>query len=317
MEHGAAMRSVLFVPGNSMRMIVKAAGLPADVIVFDLEDAVPLSEKATARIMVRDAIAAAGRAGSAVYVRVNALGTGLADDDLAFSVVPGLAGIMLSKTQTADDVTALAGSIAGIEKERGMAPGVRVLPLIETAQGVLNAAAIAPAHERVAALAFGAGDYCRDMGREASSLSPEQTELLFARSAIANAAVAAGVRAIDTVFFGLLTDREAFARELDLATRLGFHGKLLIHPTQIEPTNRAFSPAPAEVERSRRLIEAFEAARSRGAGCISFEGRMVDAMNCARAREVVAAAEAAAAGDRRRQTMSPVSLTEFFPAAGT
>ncbi len=281
------MRSMLFVPGNSMRMIAKAATLPADAIILDLEDAVPLPDKATARIMIRDSIKGVKLGGSYVFVRVNALTTNLTAEDLKFVAVEGLDGLMLAKSETKSDIVELDSMLEETEKGGGLEPrSLKVVPLIESAKGVINAYEIASASERIIAVAFGAGDYYRDLGRGAS-FSPEQTELLYARSRIVNCSVAAGVQAIDTVFFGLLTDREGFMKEMMLALQLGFKGKLLIHPTQIEPVNKAFSPLPDEAEYARRVVEAFEEAQARGLGAISFEGKMIDYMNYKQAKDLV------------------------------
>lgn len=270
-----------------MRMITKAATLPADAIILDLEDAVPLPDKATARIMIRDSIKGVKLGGSYVFVRVNALTTNLTTEDLKFVAVEGLDGLMLAKTETKSDIVELDSMLEETEKGGGLEPrSLKVVPLIESAKGVINAYEIASASERIIAVAFGAGDYYRDLGRGAS-FSPEQTELLYARSRIVNCSVAAGVQAIDTVFFGLLTDREGFMKETMLALQLGFKGKLLIHPTQIEPVNKAFSPLPDEAEYARRVVEAFEEAQARGLGAISFEGKMIDYMNYKQAKDLV------------------------------
>ena len=270
-----------------MRMIAKAATLPADAIILDLEDAVPLPDKATARIMIRDSIKDVKLGGSYVFVRVNALTTNLTAEDLKFVAVEGLDGLMLAKSETKSDIVELDSMLEETEKGLGLEPrSLKVVPLIESAKGVINAYEIASASERIIAVAFGAGDYYRDLGRGAS-FSPEQTELLYARSRIVNCSVAAGVQAIDTVFFGLLTDREGFMKEMMLALQLGFKGKLLIHPTQIEPVNKAFSPLPDEAEYARRVVEAFEEAQARGLGAISFEGKMIDYMNYKQAKDLV------------------------------
>jgi len=197
------LRSMLFVPGNSMRMIVKAASLAADAIILDLEDAVPLSEKETARIMIRDSVKVIKFAGYYVFVRVNALSTNLTAEDLRSVCVEGLNGVMLPKTETKDDVVKLTRMLEEIEKGLKLEPGsLTVIPLIESAKGVMNSFEIASVSERVIAVAFEAGDYYRDLGRDVSSLSPEQTELLYARSQIVNSSQAAGIQAIDTPFWG-------------------------------------------------------------------------------------------------------------------
>jgi len=305
------LRSMLYVPGNSMRMITKAATLTSDAIILDLEDAVALPDKATARIMVRDSIKAIKSGGAYVFVRVNALTTNLTAEDLKLVVVKGLDGIMLAKTETKSDVAELDSMIEEAEKGSGLRPGtLTIVPLIESAKGVVNVYEIASASKRLVAVTFGAGDYYRDLGRAVSLLSPEETELLYARSQIVNGSRAAGVQAIDTPFFGLLTDRESFTKETTLALQLGFKGKQLIHPTQIEFVNKIFSPSVDEAEYSRRLVEAFEEAQARGLGAISFEGKMIDIMSYKQAKELVNFAEITAEKEKGGQ-LRPL-LSQFF-----
>ncbi len=306
------LRSMLFVPGNSMRMITKAATLASDAIILDLEDAVPLPDKATARIMVRDSVKAVKSGGAYVFVRVNALTTNLTAEDLKF-VVEGLDGIILPKTETKSDVVELDGMLEEAERSSGLERGsLKVVPLIETAKGVINAYEIASASERVAAVAFGAGDYYRDLGRNVSFLSPEQTELLYARSHIVNGSRAAGVQAIDTPFFGLLTDMKGFAKETTLVLQLGFKGKLLIHPAQIDIANKIFSPSQDETKYARRVVEVFEEAQSRGLGAISFEGKMIDYMSYKQAKDFVSFVETIAGKEEKRQRAPSISLSQFF-----
>ena len=307
------LRSLLFVPGNSMRMITKAANLAADGIIFDLEDAVPLPDKETARIMVRDSIKAVKSDRVYLFVRVNALITGLTAEDIQFVAVDGLDGILLSKAEAKSDVAELDGMLEKAERERGLKPGsFKIMPLVETAKGVVNAYEIAAASERIVAVSFGAGDYYRDMGRSASSLSPEQTELLYARSQIVIASRAAGLPALDTAFFGLLTDREGFEKEALIALQLGFKGKLLIHPMQIEIANRIFSPSPDEAAEARRVVTAFEEAQARGLGAVSFEGKMIDIMSYRQAKDLVSFVEFIAEREKIRQRGSSVSIFRFF-----
>lgn len=307
------LRSMLFVPGNSMRLITKAATLASDAIILDLEDAVPLADKGTARIMVRDSIKAIKSGVSALFVRVNALITNLTSEDLRFVCVEGLDGIMLAKAEAESDVVKLAGMLEEAEKGLGLKLGsLTIVPLIESAKGVVNTYEIASASKRVVAVAFGAGDYYRDLGRSVSFLSPEQTELLYARSQIVNGSRAAGIQAIDTPFFGLLTDREGFMRETILALQLGFKGKLLIHPTQIDFVNKTFSPSLDEAGYSRRVVEAFEEAQAKGLGAISFEGKMIDIMSYRQAKELVNFVEVVAEKEKKRQLAPAISLSQFF-----
>ncbi len=310
------LRSLLFVPGNSMRMIIKAATLPVDAVIFDLEDAVPLPDKETARVMVRDSVKAVKAGGAHIFVRVNALSTGLTAADLEAVAVSGLDGILLAKAESGADVVEASGMLAGIEKKRGLEAGsIRIMPLVETARGVLNAGEIAAGGERVVAVAFGAGDYYRDLGLSVASLTPEQTELLYARSQTVVASRAAGAPALDTVYFGPLTDREGLMKETELARRLGFKGKMVIHPAQVEVVNRVFSPSPEEAEESRKIVAAFEEAQGRGLGAISLDGKMIDIMNYRQARDMVDFVELIAEREEKRRQSSGPSLLQYFTAS--
>lgn len=312
------LRSMLFVPGNSMRMITKAATLPSDAIILDLEDAVPLPDKGTARIMVRDSEKALNAGGSYVFTRVNALPTNLTEEDLSYVVTEGLDGIMLAKTETESDVETLEGMLNEAEKSSGLKTGsLAIIPLVESTKGILNAYEIASASERVVAVAFGAGDYYRDLGRDVAALSREEVELLYARSHLVNASRAAGIQTIDTPFFGLLTDREGFIDQATLALRLGFKGKLLVHPMHIELVNRIFSPSESEVEYAGRLVEAFEEAQERGLGAISFDGKMVDIMNYKQSKDLVNLVEIITQKEKRRKETPAISLSHFFTASSS
>ena len=308
----ALLRSVLFVPGNNMRMIAKIATLDADAVILDLEDSVPLFDKETARIFIRDSMKPIKSSGISVFVRVNALSTELTKEDLKFVVVKDLDGIMLPKTETRVDIVKIKRMLRKTEKKIGIEQrNFKIIPLIETSKGVMNVHSIASASSRIVAIAFGAGDYYRDIGRDISSISSEQNELLYARSKIVNDSRAAGIPAIDTPYMGLLTDKKGLERETKRALQLGFKGKLLIHPNQIKITNEIFSPSENEVEYAKQLVAAFEEARNKGLGATSFEGKMIDKMHYQQAKELLDFAKIIAGKEKKRQERS-VSLFEFF-----
>jgi citrate lyase subunit beta/citryl-CoA lyase len=312
----SVLRSMLFVPGNNLRMIVKACTLTADAVILDLEDAVPLGDKPTARVIVRDSVQAIRKRGMYVFVRVNALPTGLTTDDLESIILGCPDGIMLAKTESKDDVVEVSRIIREVEKREGLELGiVKMVALIESAKGIINAREIAFADKRMVAMAFGAGDYCRDLGRNVSFLTPQQTELLYARSHLVNCSVAAGIQSIDTTFFGLLTDTAGFAQEAALALQLGFNGKLCIHPSQLSIVNATFAPSPGEIDYAHRLVEAFEEAQAKGVGAISFEGKMVDGMNYQQSRALTTYAASISAKQKQKLNTPYVSLSEFFTAA--
>lgn len=311
------LRSMLYFPANSVRMVVKSATLPVDAVILDLEDAVSLDDKETARIMARGFVRLIKKRGIRVFVRINSIATGLTIEDLKSVVVEGLDGVMLAKTETESDMASLCEMLSEIEQRSGVTPqSTQLIPLIESAKGLVNSLQIALASDRTVALAFGAGDYYRDLGRDVSSISKDQIELLYARSQIVNVSRAAGVQSIDSPFLGSLTDKEAFLREVELAAQLGFNGKQCIHPTQVEPINNMFSPSRGEIERAGRIVEAFEQAQARGLGVMSFEGRMVDHMTYRQAKDVLAIASIM--DEKRRAIMQNtpfVRLSEVFSQA--
>jgi citrate lyase subunit beta/citryl-CoA lyase len=294
-------------------MTTRAATLPCDAVIFDLEDAVPLPEKETARILVSGFVKMVKQRGIAAFVRVNSLATGLTKMDLESTVVEGLDGIVLAKTETGSDVAQLERDLTEVEQNSKLSPrSVKVVPLIESAKGVMNALQIASTSDRVIALAFGAGDYYRDLGRDVLQLSRDEMELLFARSQIVNACRAAGIQAIDTPFLGLLTDKEGLAREIKQSVQLGFRGKKCIHPSQIEPINVAFSPSQEDVNRAGRIVKAFEEAQERGLGATSLDGRMIDYMSFQQARDLLATSKGIEERKRASSDETYVSMHEVF-----
>ena len=280
-------RSVFFIPGGSERFLAKASGIRADIVAFDLEDAVPPAEKARARELVRAHLKAVG-AGSRAYCRVNGWETGLTFDDLEGVVHGGLAGISLSKCEGPGDVRSLDAALEGLEQSRGLPPGsVEIQLFIESARGLVQAYDAATSCPRVQSLVLGALDYARDMG-----LSPKgkSAGLAHARAALAVSARAAGCLPIDHVYIDY-RDLEGFERSTLEGRDLGYAGRMLFHPDQIEPCHRVFAPSDDEVAWAERVVAAFEAeALPAGLAAISFEGRMADLATYESARSVLAAA---------------------------
>jgi citrate lyase subunit beta/citryl-CoA lyase len=276
------LRTILFVPGNKPRMLDKARTLPADAVILDLEDGVPPGEKSAARASVRQALEV-GDYAPCVILRINAFSTGLGEEDLqqAFSV--GVRAICLPKAETEGDVERLALLIDAVEREWGLPAGaVRIFLMIETALGVLNAYRMA-CRRRVHALCLGGEDLARDLG---GVRTREGHELAHARAQMVLAARAAGALAIDTIYTDL-ADLDGLLAEAHQARQMGYSGKLILHPAQIDPVHRAFAPTLEEVAHARRVLEAFEAAKARGDGVIALDGQMVDAPVVERARELL------------------------------
>jgi len=271
----ALLRSVLFVPGIRPDRFERAVLAGADAVVFDLEDSVDPARKAEARRAVGQFLGAPRPSGPLLLVRVNGAGTTWHRDDVTFAA--GLAarpGVVVPKAEAPDTIAAVAAAL------RGRA----LLPLVETARGVLNAASLAAAAP-VPAVLFGAEDLTAEVGVP-RTLDGE--ELLFARSQVVLAATAAGADAIDAVFTAL-EDLDGLRRDASRARALGFRGKMAVHPDQIPVIHDVFTPSAADVAHARRVVEAFDAAEARGEGVIRLDGRMIDAPVVARARRVLGA----------------------------
>ncbi|MDP3525182.1 MAG: CoA ester lyase [Hoeflea sp.] len=284
------MRSLLFVPGDSERKMEKAAASGADALILDLEDSVAPSRKAEARRMVASYLAGADRSDQApkLIVRINALDTGLTDDDLA-AVVPGAPdAILLPKAGSGADLQDLGARIAVEEAEAGLPDGgIRVHALMtETAGGMLAASSFASKSARLSALAWGAEDLAAAIGAASNKDEEGRYTDVFrmARSLTILAAAHADVDAIDTVFTDF-RDAGGLEAECRAAVRDGFSGKMAIHPDQVGVINMAFTPAPADVERAVRILALFAAAGP-DAGVLSLDGKMIDRPHLRQAERV-------------------------------
>ena len=289
-------RSLLFVPANNWKMLNKAATEQEDAVIIDLEDACPMADKETGRILARDSAALYRKQGIDVLVRINSLQTqGLAAEDIRVIVTKDLDGIILAKTETGKDIRAVERLLDKAEKVNKVKKRVVILPLLESPKGILNAREIAAASDRVVGLSFGAADYMRELGAgfAVTKMTPDEYApfLAYPRSKISVAAAAFGILAIDTPFFGLLTDHERLERETNMVRFMGFKGKLATHPRQIETLNRIFSPSEEDVALSRRMIDAYREAEAEGKGAATLDGKMIDVAMYKMGMETVAKAE--------------------------
>ena len=286
------VRSWLYVPGQRERMVEKSFGLAADAVIYDLEDAVPIAEKQAARDLLTRMLAKPQAKGSPRrYVRVNHPShTEVFEADLACAVRLGVEGIGLPKVETADEVKQVDDALTRHEKQTGAEPGaIRIMLLIESPLGLMDAYAIASSSPRIIAIAFGGEDFSREMGLPLVKTA-EAKEQIFARSTVAIAAAAAGVQSIDVIWTAL-ADLDGIAEEAAQARRLGFSGKAAIHPDQIGPINRAFSPSEDEVAYAREVLAAYEAAVAEGTGAINYKGAFLEEPVIARARRLLELAE--------------------------
>ncbi|MFP6747321.1 MAG: CoA ester lyase [Alphaproteobacteria bacterium] len=280
-------RSMLFVPTNVPKFIDSAPSRGADAYILDLEDSVPMAEKANARTLVREAAASVGRGGADVLVRINRPWR-LMVRDIEASVDANVCAFMVPKAADAGHIKAIAEMLDELEAERGLAPGhTRLVAMIETTEAYFQAVEIATAHPRVVAMNLGSEDFALSAG-----MLPEEEGLFQPTLHIMLAARAA--RVLPLGFVGTIAeyrDTELFRRRAEQAARLGFLGAACIHPLQVDILNQAFTPSEAAVARARGVIAAYDAAKSEGRGSIEFEGKMIDEPIIQRAEQTLARAE--------------------------
>jgi len=284
-------RSLLFIPGNNERFLKKSIKLQADILCFDLEDSVPSNEKEAARILVARYLASRqGENDSFIYVRINSFDSGLVDGDLERIVMNGLDGIVLPKIGNSEEVTQIIHKIDAIVSKRKLTSGIRIIPSIETARGVVNANSIASSHKNVTALVFGVFDYLYDM-----NIDVEYDDFVsynYARSKIPVDARAAGIDALDGIWQNV-NDIDGLIKDAAIAKKLGYSGKTLIHPSHINPVHDIFRPTKKQIEWAKKVLAAlqdtFEKGNLRGAKLL--EGKMIDAVHYKQAKAVISAAE--------------------------
>jgi citrate lyase subunit beta/citryl-CoA lyase len=269
-------RSLLFVPANQRRMLDKLGALPADGFIFDLEDTVPPPEKANARAMAAETIAKTP--GNKSWVRVNAVPSGFLHEDLeAFVGVPGLAGFVVPKQDSFGDVAAVDRMITSIETRKGLAVGgTPIIVMIESAAGVLSARQIISGAKRIESVVYAGGEDGDMNVSLGATWSSEGPEMMFVRQFTFVAARAADIKyPLDGVYSNI-RDPDGFRRDTLLSKRLGFRGRTVIHPTQIDAANEIYMPTAAELDYARRVIEAYNEALARGIGSTTVDGKLVD-----------------------------------------
>jgi citrate lyase subunit beta/citryl-CoA lyase len=265
-------RTMLFIPGNHPGMVQDAQVYAPDAIMLDLEDSVTPEEKDAARLLVYHALKSVDYGKTEMVVRINPLHSSYGHKDVQAAVKAGAQVIRMPKTETAAEVVELEKAIEAVEAPLGCVGRTQIMAAIESAQGVMNAFAIAAASKRMMGIALGAEDYCANLK---TSRSKAGVELLYARQTLVVAARAAGIDALDTVYSDL-NDEESFRTELQLIKQLGFDGKSIINPRQIAIVNEIFMPTPREIEKARAILAGIREAQKRGSGVIAVDGKMVD-----------------------------------------
>ncbi|HTZ81984.1 MAG TPA: aldolase/citrate lyase family protein [Candidatus Acidoferrales bacterium] len=279
-------RSRLYIPGSEPKYFINAALHGADGIILDLEDSVHVSEKDAARLVVRNALRAVDFLECERMVRINQIPLGLEDLNEVVPESPDL--ILIPKVETPSQVLEVTTRIAEIKADYGITRPIWIMPILESALGIENALAIAKASDKIVALTIGLEDYTADLGVVKTSAGAES---LYARQRVVNAAHAAGIQAIDSVF-GDVGDMNGL-RAWGLNSRaLGFEGMGCVHPTQIPVIHEAFAPSTAEIERARKIVAAYNEAQERGIGVVSLGSKMVDPPVVQRALKLIARAQA-------------------------
>ena len=280
-------RALLYVPGTSMKMMTKAAGLEVDSVCLDLEDAVALGQKEEARALVAQALAELDFGRTERCVRINEAGSDLARADLEAILPLHPDAIILPKVDSPDALLWADEMLLEAETRHGWPiGGIALIALIETAMGVVRLADIAASTPRLQALAFGAEDLMADVGGKRTS---SNREVAYPRSAVAITAAAFGLQALDQVFV-TYKDLDGFRAEAEEAAILGYQGKQVIHPAQAQVAQEVFTPSEEEIAHAQRVLEAMREAEARGEGVFALDGKMVDGPMIKAARRVLARA---------------------------
>jgi citrate lyase subunit beta/citryl-CoA lyase len=286
---GRLRRTMLFVPGNNPGMLKDAGLYGADSLMFDLEDAVAVTEKDSARFLVHNAIKSLDYGDTEIVVRINGLDTPFGKDDIEAVVRAGVDVIRLPKTEVAEDVKAVEAIVEEVERKIGQVARTRLMAAIESTIGIINAYSIATSSKRLMGIALGAEDYVTNLK---TKRYPDGMELMGARSQIVIAARAAGIYALDTVYSDI-DNEEGFRREVELIKQLGFDGKSVINPKQIKPVHEIFTPTEKEIKKSVDIVRAARAAQKQGLGVIALNGKMIDKPIIERAERLLQLASAA------------------------
>ncbi len=277
-------RSVLYMPGANDKALEKAKTLPCDAVIFDTEDSVAPDMKAIAREKVAAAVRSGEYGRRELTIRINGLDTEWWRDDLESAAAAGPSAVVVPKINSADDVAKVESVLAGVAG----ADDVAIWAMLETPAAMERAVEIATSSERLTVLVMGTNDLAKELR---AGLVPGRAPLLWGLGRCLNAARYAGKVILDGVYNDV-KNPDGFAAECAQGAEMGFDGKTLIHPTQVEPCNDAFAPSEAEVEHSRKVIEAWEAGIAEGKGVITVDGRMIENLHVDNARRALAIAAA-------------------------
>lgn len=300
-------RSRLIMPANAPKFVEKAYLRNADAIVLDLEDSIPQTEKLTARSLIKDLVPVVGKGGSDVFVRVNNTAA-LLEGDIAAAVWPGVAGIIIPKVESAANIQRIERQVAELERQRGVPAGqVKLSVLIESCKGYLRLEEIAAASERIDTLTLGNEDFLWEAGIKETPAT--QAALLVPRIQLVLTARAYGKAPLGLIgSLANYSDTDAFFASAVLAYQHGFTGASCIHPDNVEPLNRAFSPATAELEHAAQVIAAFEAALAAGRASTKLSGKMIDYVHYEKAKQLIERQQKIDAFELKKKTARTAAL---------
>lgn len=276
-------QTMLFIPGNNSGMVQNGSVFQSDSIIFDLEDAVSLNQKDTARTLLKHALTNIDYGQTEVIVRINALDSDFFNKDLEYIVQSQLDAVLVPKTNLPEDIKQIDNILSKLEKKKNIEKNIEIIALIETALGVKNTYNIVQVSRRLTGVLFGGEDFTADIRTERTK---KGEEISYARSHILVACRAAGVQAIDTPYSDI-EDVEGLKEDTRNAKSLGFDGKAVISPHHIEIVNQIFSPTEKEINWAQKVVRAINKAEKEGKGVISLDGKMIDAPIVNRAKRIL------------------------------
>ena len=295
-------RSLIFIPGNNSRFLEKSKTIDSDIICFDLEDSVPIAEKETARILVNNTLQEINKTEEEskkkrlVSVRINAPESGLAAEDLKKITTQGIDAVVIPKVETEHQITRLSNTIKTLEKENNIPDNsVKLIPSIESSLGVVNAYSIAKSNQRISSLVFGIFDFLYDMKID-SNEEDILTGYMYGRAKVPVDARAAGVDSIDSIWQNI-GDVDGLKKDLVLGRKLGYTGKCVIHPTQIDYVHKVFYPSAQDIQWAKKVVSSLDesaiekTATTTKIGAINLEGKMIDAVHYKQAKRILESAK--------------------------
>jgi len=276
-------RSLIFVPGNNPRFLEKAKSLSADIVCFDLEDSVPDKEKKKARTLIKSALKKRNQYSSSVFARTNSPDSNKIEADLKEIVQKGIDGIVIPKVNSAKEIKKIEKTISSLEKKRKIR-GIRLIPSIESALGVMNCYEIASASKRIDAIVFGIFDLLNDIGIEYTKGNPPGAK--YSRYKVPVAAAAAGVYAIDGIWQDI-KDTSGLKKDCQIGKNLGYVGKSVIYPDQIKTVHKIFHPNKTEIAWAKKVCSIYKKSSKKGKGATVVDGKMIDEVHYKRAKALL------------------------------